>query len=147
MKGLRRFLGVLVLAYSFYGSLFEATPRLFDEWVHAAEFRRATDARIVKVHCWVFDGFIANNCRIDIVTDDGRALTLKDDRFGRAPGDYPILLERASVPPTYSTTVSLATISNRLVTVATFDFFAFVCAIGGLIMIFRPRRRKFPRTR
>ena len=104
---------VVVWIWMAYGTLFEALPRLYEEWNHAAEFVPAKGARIVQAKCtnWNFGMF--NHCVVGATTAVGQQVEVSDWRFGAAPTGRVMLMQRNTTPPTYTTSVSLTTITAR----------------------------------
>jgi hypothetical protein len=122
-------LGLLMFGYAFYAAWFKAAPRFYAEWTHAAEYVPAGDARIVSARCTNYDLVVISFCDVKLATDDGRVETLTDARFGPAPQGRVRLMERGTVPPQYSTDLSLRTLHQRL---AVFIVGAFVTVFFAL---------------
>jgi hypothetical protein len=129
MKSLRIILGFLLIGFFAYFILFRALPRFYDEWQHAAEFAPAQHAKLVEAKCKTWNLFLFNNCTVKGETNTGEKFEIEDFRFGPAPTGSVTLLERPTNPPTFSTTVSLATLHER------FYFLAFAVAASILFII------------
>jgi hypothetical protein len=133
-------LGLLVFGYSLYVTWFQAAPRFMREWRHADTFVPAWDARIITAKCENFDIVIANNCVVKAVTKGGEAVEITDWRFGRAPQGQVHLMERDTVPPRYSTDISLRTLDQRLAMFVLADVASVLFGAGLLILMWRLAR-------
>jgi hypothetical protein len=83
-----------------------------------------------------------NDCEVNAVTATGQTFTIEDWRFGRAPTRRVVLLERATVPPSYSTSVSLATIQQRLYLLACEMLFSILFLVSLIVYVFKSLRTR-----
>jgi hypothetical protein len=140
MKSLKLILGILMFGWLAYATLFRAVPRFYSEWVHAAEFVPAKNATLVEAKCTNWDLGMFNDCVVKAMTPSGEKFEIEDLRFGRAPSGSVQLLERATLPPTYTTSVSLATLNERLYFLICATILSVLFAVGLILYVVRAVR-------
>jgi hypothetical protein len=136
-------LALLLFGYPCYTTWFQAAPRLVTEWKHASDYVPAGDARILSIHCTDFDIAVLSWCDTRLATGSGRVQQLTDTWFGRAPHGRVQLMEWATVPPQYSTDLSLRTLHERLAVFILGGFLTLFFAAGFARMTWNTLRIRF----
>jgi len=81
-----------------------------------------------------------NDCVINGMSPSGEPFSIEDMRFGRAPAGPVVLLVRPTVPPAYSTTVSMATIQQRLYFLIVSSLLSVLFWLGLAVSVVRPMK-------
>jgi hypothetical protein len=93
--------------------LSNSVPRLLSDLWHG-DFVPAQDYALTDYHCTNVNGFMFNHCTVKFVSQSGQSQEFTDWRFGRAPREWPELLQRRNDASAMTTDVSRSTVWNRL---------------------------------
>ena len=119
--------GILALIGAF---LVFQVPRLFSELRHAKDFVPAYSWNVTDYKCTNWNAVMFNECTVSYKSPDTReAHQFTDWRFGRAPREGVMLMQRRGNMATVTTDLSMRTFWNRLALAIT------VLGVGMLALI------------
>lgn len=126
-------IGGFIVLFGTGSVLWGAAPRLYNEFRYADQFVPAQDLKITNYKCTNWDVGVFDRC---VVTFESKAThavrRITDWRFGRAPAERVVLLQRRDDATAVTTDVSLRTLWNRAAMTAAFALFGilvlFACA-------------------
>ena len=127
--------------------LWSTVPRLWTEYQYVDEFVPAQSLKLTSYRCTNWDLAVANRCTATFQSTVTQATgEITDWRFGRAPTDRIILLQRRDDPSAVTTDVSLRTLWNRIALAGLLALIGPVAAVGFVLKMRSARAGAAPAT-
>jgi hypothetical protein len=136
---IRLVIGALIVLFGAGMIVMDSAPRLWAEWQHGSEFVPAANLKITGYKCRNLRIGLFDRCTVTYDTVGGvhAPRTLTDWRFGSAPTDQVVLLQRRGDAATVTTNLALDTLWNRLAITAFFALFGVLVLVVVTIKIVR----------
>jgi hypothetical protein len=127
--------------------LWSTVPRLWTDYQYADEFVPARNLKLTRYQCTNWDLAVANRCAATFQSTVTHATgEITDWRFGRAPTDRVVLLQRRDDPSAVTTDVSLRTLWNRIALAGAFALFGLLAVVGFVRKMMLAGGRPSPAT-